>query len=108
MEKLCLGHRKFSPLTTYSDGFIERHPNPYIKVFIDLADSPNARTTAQMSIWQEYNEELSVAADRVFGGIMPPDQAMRYVQNRMQWKFDRAWRRWDMTGEERLKHWAEQ
>jgi ABC-type glycerol-3-phosphate transport system substrate-binding protein len=108
MEKLCLGHRKFSSLAQYSDGFIERHPNPFIKVFIDLADSPNARTTPQMSIWQEYNEELSVAADRVFGGIAPPDKAMTYVQDRTQWKFDRAWRRWDLTGEQRLQHWAEQ
>ncbi len=108
MEKLCLGHRKFSPLTTVSDGFIEQHPNPYIKVFIDLAHSPNARTTPQMSIWQEYNEELSVAADRVFGAIMPADQAMRYVEERVQWKFDRALRRWDLTKDERIKHWTEQ
>ncbi len=108
MEKLCLGHRKFSPLTKYSDGFIARHPNPYIEVFIDLAESPNARTTPQMSIWQEYNTEMAVAVDRVFGGIASPEEAMAYVHNRMQWKFDRAWRRWDLTGEERLKHWAEQ
>jgi multiple sugar transport system substrate-binding protein len=108
MEKLCLGQRKFSSLAGYSDGFIARHPNPYIRVFIDLARSPNARATPPMSIWQEYNDELLVAADRVFGGISTPRGAMDYVQERMQWKFDRVLRRWDLTGAQRLKQWAEQ
>jgi multiple sugar transport system substrate-binding protein len=107
MEKLCLGHRKFSPLAKYSDQFIARHPNPNIRVYIDLARGPNVRTTPQMSIWQEYNEELSVAADRVFGGVATPQEAMEYVQERVQWKFDRALRRWDLTGAERMRQWAE-
>ncbi len=108
MEKLCMGQRKFSPLATYSDAFLANHPNPKIKVFIDLAASPNAKIAPELSVWQEYREELQVAFDRVFGGLATPEEAARYAQQRAQWRFDRALRRWDMTGEQRLKQWAQQ
>ncbi len=108
MERLCLGQRKFSSLREYSDGFLERHPNPYIEVFIDLANSPNNHTFPQTSIWTEYNIELNVAADRVFGGIATPEEALKYTDDRMQWKLDRELRRWEMTKDARLAEWEQQ
>ena len=107
IEKLNLGQRKFSPRATYSQDFIDRHPHPYIKVFIDLAQSPNARSLPQMPVWVEYGEEMMAAADRTFGGVVEPREALRYVQDRMQWKFDRSNKRWDLTGAARLEEWSD-
>lgn len=106
MEKLCLRQRKFSSLAEVSDDFVSSHPNPYIRVFMELAGSPNARTTPQMSIWSEYRTELDIAADRVFAGLAPPEEALEYVRKRMQWKLDRELKRWNLTGAKRLEQWA--
>jgi len=106
IEKLNLGQRKFSPRSSYSADFIARHPHPYIGVFIDLAMSPNARTQPLMPVWVEYGNELRAAADRTFGGVVDAQEALDYVQQRMQWKFDRNHKRWDLTGKARLKEWA--
>ena len=65
MEKLCLGQRKFSPLAKVSDGFIQNHPNRYIRTFIELANSPNAHYVPRLSVWAEYNDEMNVAVDQV-------------------------------------------
>ena len=106
IEKLNLGQRKFSPRAEYSADFLARHPHPYIKVFIDLANSPNARILPAISVWVEYRAELMAAADRAFGGVATARQALDFVQDRMQWKFDRTMKRWDLTGEARLEEWA--
>lgn len=106
IEKLNLGQRKFSPRATYSRDFVDRHPHPYIQVFIDLAQSPNARTQPNMPVWVEYQDELMSAADRTFGLVATPGEALAYVQERMQWKFDRNNKRWDLTGEARLEEWS--
>ena len=107
IEKLAMGHRKFSPRATCSQAFIDNHPHPYIQVFIDLAQSPHARSQPQMPVWVEYNEELMAAADRVFGQVAEPREALQYVQHRMQWKFDRSNKRWELTGDARLEAWAQ-
>ncbi|MEM1210706.1 MAG: ABC transporter substrate-binding protein [Planctomycetota bacterium] len=108
MEKLCLRQRKFSPLAEHSPSFIADHPNPAIGVFIDLAKSANAKTIPQLSIWLEYRGELDVAADRVFDKLATPEEALAYARNRMQWKFDRERRRWDMTSAKRQEEWDAQ
>ena len=106
MEKLCLSQRKFSPLTDVSETFIQRHPNPYIQVFIDIAKSPNARTWPRLPVWAEYCDEARAAADRVFAGDATPKQAMGDVQKRMQQRFDRVLRRWDLVKQDRLEEWS--
>ena len=107
MEKLCLGQRKFSPLATTSQEFIETHPNPFIQTFINLSWSSNALYVPRLSNWNEYKEEMIVAYDRSFLQIAEPKVALDNVQTRMQWKFDRILRRWDKTQRERLKEWSE-
>jgi multiple sugar transport system substrate-binding protein len=108
MEKLCLGQRKFSALINYSDAFVEEHPNPYIEVFIELAKSPNGITTPRTPIWESYEDELIVAADRVYRHIATPADALRYAQNRSARAMERNLRVWDATAEARMKAWAEQ
>jgi ABC-type glycerol-3-phosphate transport system substrate-binding protein len=106
MEKLCLGQRKFSPFLKVSPEFYEKHPNPYIKTFVDLAKSPQAQYVPRLSCFGEYNDEMLVAVDRVNSLQATPQQALDEVQQRMQWKFDRILRRWDAVKEQRLKDWS--
>jgi ABC-type glycerol-3-phosphate transport system substrate-binding protein len=107
MEKLCLGHRKFTALAEVSPEFIKSHPNPFITTFIELAKSPHARYVPRLSIWQEYKDEVAVAVDRVQALMSSPAAALDQVQQRMQWKFDRVLRRWDTVGNERVKEWSD-
>ncbi len=108
IEKLCLEHRKFSPLARHTESFLARHPNPAIDVFIDLANAPAARTIPQLSIWLEYRAELDVAADRVFDGLASPEDALAHARQRMQWKLDRELERWNLTKDRRMKAWSQQ
>ncbi len=107
MEKLCLGQRKFSPFVKVSDEFLRHHPNPYIQTFIELARSPNARSVPRLTVWAEYSDEMNVAADRVISLQATPQEALDQVQQRIQWRFDRVMRRWDVVRAERLREWSE-
>lgn len=106
MEKLCMGQRKFSPLTQVSDSFVSNHPNPSIQVFIDLANSPNAVVVPRLSIWNEYKDEMLVAADRIYTGVATVEQALGDAQNRIQRRLDRVMRRWDRVQDDRLAEWS--
>lgn len=107
MEKLCLGQRKFSPLKAVSEEFLRAHPNPYIKVFIDLAHSPGARAWPALPVWNEYDEEMRLAYDRSFLGLLQPEAALQEAQQRVQWKLDRIQRRWDLVQTQRLRQWKQ-
>ena len=106
MEKLCVAQRKFSALAETSEEFFQKHPNPYIGAFIDLARSTNALYVPRITIWNEYVEEMNVAFDRANTGKAEPKDALDVVQNRVQWKFDRVLRRWDKVQDERIKEWS--
>jgi ABC-type glycerol-3-phosphate transport system substrate-binding protein len=58
LEYLALAQQKFTPLKSHSPEFFARHPNPYIKIFIDLAQSPNASYFPQLKNVQEYKREI--------------------------------------------------
>lgn len=105
MEKLCLGQRKFSPLATVSEDFLRKHPNPHINLSVELARSPNALYVPRIPIYNEYIEEMNVACDRIFNLLATPEEALQDVQRRVQWKFDRVLRRWDLIKEDRLQEW---
>ena len=107
MEKLALGQRKFSPLAVTSDAFLAAHPNPFIRTFIALARSPNARTVPCMSVWTEYNDEMRVAADRVTALQATPAEALGDVQQRIQHNYDRVLHRWDLVKDARIKEWRD-
>ena len=104
-EKLASSQGKFTALSRVSDEFLANHPNPAIRLFISLARSPGARALPHLSIWHEYNAEMSVAAERVLNLSYTPAAALAEVQDRMQWKLDRVERRWDAVGKERSAEW---
>ena len=105
MEKLALGQRKFTPLLSVSPTFVSSHPNPYIRTFIELARSPCAQPVPRTSIWSEYDEEMSVAANYVMSLQTSPEEALAKVQDRMQRKLDRLLRRWDLVKATRTEEW---
>jgi len=107
MEKLSLGQRKFSPLAETSAEFMSRHPNPFVRTFIELAKSPQVQVVPRMSIWNEYAAELRVAIDRIYTLLASPEEALLEVQTRIQLKMDRDARRWSTIRDERLRQWRE-
>lgn len=106
MEKLCLGQQKFSPLREVSDGFYEGHPNPYIRLFRELAESPNARGIPKIPVWAEFRDEMAVALDRIWVSGEDPATALRRVRTRVQPKLDRANARWEAVRAERIEEWS--
>lgn len=105
LEKLALAQRKFSPLRAVSEDFWRRHPNPYIRVFVNLAASPNARYVPRLTVWQAYKDEMIVATDRIYSQLATPAAALEDVERRVQRKYDRILRRWDQVGLRRLEEW---
>lgn len=106
-EKLAGLQRKFTALREVSPDFIKHHPNPAIGFFVELSRSPAARSTPRMSMWRDYDIEMSVAAMSVRYLLKSPEDALTEVQKRVQWQFDRVLRRWDVVGDERLAEWRE-
>ena len=105
MEKLCTGHKKFSSLSNVSDGFIENHPHPQIKVFMDMAYNPGARTIPKIPIWYEYRSSITLAYQQAFNGIYSPEVALEKAQKRSQWNLDRFMRRWSKVKDRRIEQW---
>jgi ABC-type glycerol-3-phosphate transport system substrate-binding protein len=96
MEKLCSIHCKNSPLTHVSREFLEHHPNPYIRVFEELASSPNAHTTMQCPIAPEAGADIlamiqglvAMQKDPQNGKVITPAAALAGIQRRITatWK----------------------
>jgi len=84
------GQGKLTAFKENTPGWIERHPHPFLRTFIDLAKSKNAHFTPQLAVWEEYRSELSAAFQRAWLGIVTPRQALNEVQERMQPKLERA------------------
>ncbi|MCB2154248.1 ABC transporter substrate-binding protein [bacterium] len=109
IEELCLLQKKFSPRKEVSEGFYEKHPNPYIRMFRALAESPNAQAVPKTPVWIEYRDELGVAQERLW--VTPPDKlsvkdALDRVKERMQPKLDLMNERWEAIGQQRLEEWS--
>lgn len=104
-ERLARSQQKFTALRDVSPGFLVNHPNPAVRFFIELSRSPAARSVPRLSIWHEYDNELSVARERVLALRETPAEALGQVQSRMQWRFDRVMRRWDAVGAKRIAEW---
>jgi len=88
-EKLCSMHCKDSPLANVSRAFIENHPNPYIEVFEELANSPNARAVPPVPTWPAVSDEMGVASEAVYTLRQTPEQALHDAQRRKQAELDR-------------------
>jgi len=88
MEILCGGQSKNSPLRRTSPGWLTGHPNKAVKVFTDLAHSPNCRRTPPIGIWREYNQAWGRAFDDVWAKKKTPQQALDELQQHIQRRFD--------------------
>ena len=83
---LALSQSKFPPLKLSQSEereFIKKHPNPYIEVFMDLAESSNAVYFPHLSFSKEYKREIKKAFDKVLRLEMSPKEALDDLQNRM-------------------------
>lgn len=106
MEKLCIGQRKFSPLKECSDDFFERHPNPHIGTFVELAKSPGARYLPHLTMWTVYENDMKQAFGKVWTGRASPREALGEVQAHLQAQFEHRQRRWDRVSEKLQEIWS--
>lgn len=106
MEKLCTKHGKFSPRIQVSDAFWKNHPNPFIRVFYDLALSPGARPVPQLTCWLEYRNEMEQGVDDIWGGRQTPEKVLDQVQDRMQPKLDHEIKRWNILSPKLENIWS--
>ena len=88
MEHLCMMHSTNSPLRKVSRNFLDHSPNPYIDVFEKLARSPNAHAWPRIPIIRQFNNEMTVAAERVALLQATPRQALAEAQRRLQREYD--------------------
>jgi len=107
LEKLCIGQRKFSPLREVSSDFYSRHPNPRIKVFVDLAASPNALLAPRQILWPEIKSALSVAFDQELLKGEDPALLLEPIETRLDRIRERQEARWQRLSGSRMKEWKQ-
>jgi ABC-type glycerol-3-phosphate transport system substrate-binding protein len=108
IEELCLRQKKFSPLKNVSAEFYEKHDNPHIRMFRELAESPNAQAVPKTPVWTEYRDELGFAFERLWVTSeeeLSVEEALSNVKKRMQPKLDLMNERWAAIGEQRIEGW---
>lgn len=84
LESLALSQGKFSPLKQVSENFYLEHRNPYIKIFIDLANSPNAKFFPQVPYAKRYEREIKEAYDKVLQGKLSAKDALDDLQKSLE------------------------
>ncbi len=84
LEYIARAQHKFTPIKKVSADFIRSHPNPHIKTFIDLANSPNAVYFPQIPLVQKYRREIKEAYSRVVRLEQSPKEALDQVQKIME------------------------
>ncbi len=88
-EKICNLHSKNSALAHVSENFLEHHKNPYIKVFEELAWSPNAHAVPQIPTLPEVVDELNDLVQRVAIAGEDPEKILPVSQERLQDHYDK-------------------
>lgn len=90
IEEFCIKQKKFSPLlASDSESFIKRHPNPYIKVFIDAAKSENAYYFPANTAFQLYKRELKNGFSQVMRLEESPSNTLNEVQFKIEKELNR-------------------
>lgn len=83
MEMLCASHGKNSPLNKVSDRFYEGHINKDIRLFDQLARSPNAFNIPKTGMFSQISGELGNAFTEVNAGTKTPKKALDDAQERI-------------------------
>lgn len=84
---LALAQKKFPPLKLNPQektAFIKQHPNPYIEVFMDLAENSHEAYFPHFSFSKEYKREIKKAYDKVLRQEMSPKEALDDLQKRKE------------------------
>ncbi|MBK9119658.1 MAG: ABC transporter substrate-binding protein [Phycisphaerales bacterium] len=68
LEELCQAHGKLSPFRDAGPDFYDNHPNPFIRTFEHLAQSPDIFGFPQMPTWLAVNDELNSTLNAVMRG----------------------------------------
>jgi len=83
LEELCSAHCKVSPFREPGSGFFATHPNPFIRVFDEMAQSPDAFGYPKMPMFAEASRELLVMLETVLRGTRSPEEAVRLTQQQI-------------------------
>ena len=79
LEYLSDKQAKPSPLMKTSRAFIRNNPNPFIRVFDQIARNPHVQSLPPSAIWPRVNGQLNVMANRIWMGAAVTDQ-LRHTQ----------------------------
>jgi ABC-type glycerol-3-phosphate transport system substrate-binding protein len=90
MEALCQAHGKVSPFRTPGPDFYASHPNPYIRVFDELASSADAFGYPKMPMFQQATAELLNLLNTVLRGSNP-DAAVDAAQRKIDGLVNEYW-----------------
>lgn len=82
-EELALAHRKLTPYRAPSAAFFAKHPNPHVRVFDALADSPDAFGVPKMPTFAEAVTVTQTMFENVLRATQSPADAVREAQEKM-------------------------
>ena len=97
-----MGQRKQSPLVKVSQEFLDKHPNPYIRLFSDMPKLKSVRIPPMLGISNEYIADLGEAFDEITLLQETPKEALDNVQSRIQKKLDHY--RWIIKLRDEARH----
>jgi ABC-type glycerol-3-phosphate transport system substrate-binding protein len=83
MEELCRNHNKISPFLKPGADFFAGHPNPHIRVFAELAASPDAFSYPQMPMWLQVLDELKPMLNTVLKEPQRANVAIETTQRKV-------------------------
>ena len=87
IERLCAVQAKLTPLSRVSDDFVRTHPNPYIKVFDEIAASPQARGPQQLAIFPEVADQVTYMVQKLMTLNGTAQELLRESQVRLDEKY---------------------
>lgn len=105
MERLCLAHRKFTPLASVSESFFKNNPHPHLELFYQLAQSPNVKRHPPLTIWPFYEDEIRQAYSNVIRQIETPQEALDRTQKRVTQAYQKSETQWARVSEQRKASW---
>jgi ABC-type glycerol-3-phosphate transport system substrate-binding protein len=88
IERLCAVQAKLTPLSRVSDDFVRNHPNPYIRVFDEIAASPRAKGPQQVTIFAEIVDQVNYMVQRLMSLGGDVDELLRESQSRLDEKYE--------------------
>lgn len=87
LSYLALAQKKFPPIRLSPEekaDFINKHPNPYIKTFMDLAEESKDAYFPHFSFSKEYKREIKKAYDKVLRREMSPREALNELERKKE------------------------